>query len=140
MINQNRILTGSSGNVWIDGKLMAQIKKIELKVTGKFEDAEFAGDYATYSVYTGWSGEGSISMQKIDSTVVKLLAEAFKNGIIPDIKIITKLTDKATGKSERTAVSNVVFTEFMLANWEAKGLIEEEMPLKFSEYEVLETI
>ncbi len=139
-VNANRILHGSGGYVWMNGKMLAQIKSIELKVTGSFEEVHFCGDLATHNRFTGWSGEGTITLQKIDSTVLALLADAYKNGTMPDVKIITKLTDKATGKSERVSVSEVVFTEFMLAKFEAKSLIEEEMPLKFAEYDVLEQI
>lgn len=140
MINQNKILNGTNGNVWLNGKLLAQIKSIEAKITGNFEEVNFVGDYATYNAYTGWSGEGTLVMQKIDSTVLKLMGDAFKTGVMPEVKIITQLKDKSTDKSERTAINNVVFTEMMLAKFEAKALVEEELPFKFSDYEVLETI
>ncbi|HEY5582925.1 MAG TPA: phage tail tube protein [Ruminiclostridium sp.] len=135
-----KTLTGNSGNVWVNGKLASTIKSIELKVTGNFEEQNFCGDLATHNVYTGWSGEGSMTWSKVDSTVITLLADAYKTGVMPDIKIITKLTDKSTGKAERAAVSEVVLTEFFLAKFEAKALIEEEIPLKFSEYDILETL
>lgn len=140
MINQNRILTGSSGDVWLNGKRLAQLKSIEAKITGSFEEVNVVGDYATHNAYTGWAGEGTLVMQKIDSTVADLLADSFKTGVMPNIKITTKLQDKSTGKSERAAISNVVFTEFMLAKFESKALIEEELPYKFSDYEILEKI
>ncbi|MGE4272060.1 MAG: phage tail tube protein [Desulfitobacterium sp.] len=139
-INPNRVLTGSSGNVWVNGKLLAQLKSIELKVTGSFEELSFCGDHATYNRYTGWTGEGTITIQKVDSTVLSLMADAFTSGIMPEIKIVTSLTDKATRKSERAAVSDVVITEFMLAKFESKTPAEEEIPLKFSKYQVLEKI
>lgn len=140
MDEKNRVLTGSTGNVWVNGQLLATLKGIELKVTGNFEEQNFCGDFATHSRYTGWNGEGSVKFGKVDSTVIKLVADGYKTGNMPEIKIITKLTDKATGKSERAAVSNIVLTEFFLAKFEAKALIDEEVPLKFSDYEVLETI
>ncbi len=139
-MDANKILTGNSGNVWLNGKLISTIKSIELKISGNFEEVNICGDNATYNKYTGWSGEGTMTWNKVDSSGIKLLADAYKTGVMPDIKIITKLTDKSTGKSERVAVSQVVLTEFSLAKFEAKALIEEEMPLKFSNYEVLETI
>lgn len=139
-VNVNRVLTGSGGNVWINGKLLAQVKAIELKVSGNFEELTFCGDNSTYNRYTGFTGEGTITMQKIDSTVLDLIGDAYLTGVMPDIKIITKLTDKATNKSERVAVSDVIITEFMLAKFEAKALLEEELPLKFSQYEILEKI
>lgn len=140
MINQNRILSGSNGNVWLNGKLLAQVKSIEAKITGNYEEVNVVGDYATHHVFTGWNGEGTLSMKKIDSTVLSLMKSAFKNGEMPEIKIITQLEDKTTGKSERAAISNVVITEFMLAKFEGKAIVEEEVPFKFSDYEVLETI
>jgi len=139
-VNANRVLTGSSGNVWVNGKLLAQVKGIELKVTGNFEEVNVCGDNATYNKFTGWTGEGTMTLQKVDSTAVDLVAEAYLSGVMPDIKIVTSLTDKATKQSERVAVSDVVLTEFMLAKFEAKALIEEELPLKFSNYQVLEKI
>lgn len=140
MINKNRVLTGSSGNVWLNGKLMAQVKSIEAKITGNFEEVNLVGDYATHNAYTGWAGEGTLVMQKIDSTVLNLMADAYKTGTMPEIKIITQLEDKSTSKSERVAISNIVITEFMIAKFEGKALIEEELPFKFSDYDILETI
>ena len=79
-------------------------------------------------------------MYKIDSTVLKLIADAYLTGDMPDIKIVTKLTDKSTGKSERVAISGITITEFTLVQFEAKANVEEELPLKFSKYEILDTI
>jgi len=140
MVNVNRILKGNNGNVWFNGKLLATVKKIEAKVKGEFEDDNFCGDNATYSIYNGWSGEGTITLQKIDSTIWKLVAEAYKSGNMPSIKIITALTDSSTGQSERASIENVVITEFALASFEAKKMLEEEYPFKFSDYEVLDSI
>lgn len=139
-MNKNRILTGTTGNVWLDGKLLAQIKSIEAKISGNYEEANFIGDFSTHHVYTGWSGEGTLVLHKIDSTVLKLLSDKFKTGVEPELKIVTQLEDKNTKKSERVALSEVVFTEMMIAKFESKALIEEELPFKFSDYEVIETI
>ncbi|MFV0517815.1 MAG: phage tail tube protein [Aminipila sp.] len=140
MINQNRILSGANGNIWLNGKLLAQVKSIEAKITGNFEEVNFVGEYATYHAYTGWSGEGTLVLQKIDSTILNLVKDAYKTGEMPEIKIVSQLKDNATGKSERASISNVVITEFMLAKLENKALVEEELPFKFSDYEVIETI
>ena len=137
---QNRYLTGSTGNVWLNGQLLAQVKSIEAKITGNFEEVNFVGDYATHNAYTGWSGEGTLTLQKIDSAVLKLVSDSFKTGVFPEIKIITQLKDQNTGKSERVSISDVVITETMLAKFENKAIIEEEIPFKYSSYEIIETI
>jgi hypothetical protein len=59
---------------------------------------------------------------------------------MPDIKLISSLTDAATGNSEKVSIEDVVMTEFMLAGYEAKKQIEEEYPFKFGNYDPLETI
>lgn len=139
-VNVNRILKGSSGNTWVDGELLSTVKSVEAKIKGEFSDHNFCGDPATYSSYDGWSGEGSIALSKIDSKLWKKCTDAYKSGVMPDIKIITCLKDKSTGKSERVAITGVVFTEFTLAGYKAKEAIEEEYPFKFNGYEVLEYI
>lgn len=140
MINQNKILNGSKGTAWLNGTLLATLSSIQLKVTGNFDDVNFCGDLSTYSVFTGWKGEGTIKINKIDSTVLKLVADGYKTGNVPELKIITKLTDSVSGQSERVAVTGVVISEFMIANFENKKVVEEEIPVKFTGYEVIETI
>lgn len=140
MVNVNRILKGSNGNVWVDADLLSSLKSIEAKIKGEFSDHNFCGDSATYSSFDGWSGEGTITMSKIDSVLWNKVAQAYKDGVMPDIKIVTSLTDKATGKSERVALKGVVFTEFTLVGFKAKESIEEEFPFKFNDYEVLDKI
>lgn len=135
-----RPLTGTNGSVYINNELIGDLKSIELKVTGNFEDVNVCGDPSTHSIYTGYTGEGSIVFYKTSSRGITLLAEAYKTGIMPEVKIITKLEDKNTGKSERASVEEVVFTEFALAKFESKALVEEELPIKFAKYDVLETI
>lgn len=136
----NKYLTGTNGSVWVNNELLGDLKSIELKITGSFDEVNVCGDPATHQIFTGWSGEGSIVLLKSSSRGIKLLANAYKTGIMPDVKIISKLTDPSTGKSERSSVEEVVFTEFTLAKFESKGPIEEELPLKFSKFDSLETI
>jgi hypothetical protein len=138
--NSNRVMVGTNGYLWLNGILLSQIKKVEAKVTGSFEEIGVCGNYGTPFVYTGWSGEGTITLQKIDSTAMKIMGDSYQKGIMPELKIISKLTNRATGKSERAAMLDVVFTEFYLANFESKGLIEEAMPFKFGDYQILELI
>ncbi|WP_238899369.1 phage tail tube protein [Clostridium sp. YIM B02500] len=143
MANQaiaNKILTGSSGNLWFNGQLLATLSKIEAKVKGDFEDVSFCGDNATYSRYNGWSGEGTLTVKKVDSTIWKICADAYKSGVMPDIKLISSLTDAATGKSEKTSIEGITITEFMLAGFESKKMIEEEFPFKFGDFDPIETI
>ncbi len=139
-VNVNRLLKGSSGNVWLDTELMSNLTQISAKVKGEFSDHNFCGDPATYSSFDGWSGEGTLTFKKMDSKLWGEVAEAYLTGVMPDIKITTCLTDMSTGKSERVSIEGIVFTEFTLAGFKAKEAIEEEFPFKFSKYRILEKI
>lgn len=139
-VEVNRILKGSSGTVYVNGKQIATLTEATAKIKGDFSSHNFCGDPATYSSFDGWSGEGSLKWKKIDSTLWSELCDAYKTGVMPDVKIISVLTDKSTGKSERAAVSQITFTEFDLFNMKAKEAIECEFPYTFSQYEKLEAI
>lgn len=138
--NPVHILHGNGGTAYFSGKRLVTLQKCELKVTGDFEEVNVCDDPATYSIYNGYSGEGSLTYFKVDSEILKMMAKAFKSGIMPELSLVTRLHQPSTGQSERISVSGITVTEFMLANFEKKSKIEEEMPFKFSNFEVLEAI
>ena len=138
--NPNRVLHSNQGNMWFNGKRLSTLQSVEAKVTGDFEEVNNCGDPATYRIYNGYSGEGTFKLLKIDSEVLKLMADAFQTGEMPTMTIITALKQKGTNKVERVAYSDVTIDEMYLAKFEKKSKIEEEVPFKFGHFEVLETI
>lgn len=138
--NPNRVLHSNQGNMWFNGKRLSTLQSVEAKVTGDFEEVNNCGDPATYRIYNGYSGEGTFTMLKIDSEVLKLMADAFQTGEMPTMTIITALEQKGTNKVERVAYRDVTIDEMYLAKFEKKSKIEEEVPFKFGHFEVLETI
>ena len=129
---------GNNGTVWFNGKILATLTKFEAKITMDYEEMNFCGEYNTHHEYTGWKGEGTMSIAKVDSDVLKLLKKAIKKGEMPEIPIISKVSDSDTGKTERISYSGVRITELMLAAFEAKKPVEEEIPFTFDNYKVLE--
>ena len=138
--NPNRVLHSNQGNMWFNGKRLSTLQSVEAKVVGDFEEVNNCGDPATYRIYNGYSGEGTFKRLKIDSEVLKLMADAFQTGEMPTMTIITALEQKGTNKVERVAYSDVTIDEIYLAKLEKKSKIEEEVPFKFGHFEVLETI
>ena len=51
---------------------------------------------------------------------------------MPDIVLITALTNPVSKQTERWSISGVVFTEVALANIEAKKSVDRELPLRRS--------
>ncbi|MEI3304907.1 MAG: phage tail tube protein [Dysosmobacter sp.] len=140
MGKQTKVLHGSCSEVYINGVRDVLATKIEVKVTGDFEDGAFCGDYGTFPIYNGYSIEGTITDKKLDSTLEVAIAEGYRTGVMPDIVLITALTNPATRQVERWSVSGVVFTEVALANIEAKKAVERELPFKAETYKSLEAI
>lgn len=140
IVDTNQILTGNSGEVWFDNQYLSTIKSIKATNKGDFTSENFVGDPRTYSIYNGFSGEGTISFDKVDSYVWNLAATAYKTGVMPDLKIITSLTNSVTKKSEKVSIEGVIISQFDLVNIESKKINEESYSFTYSDYEVLETI
>lgn len=138
-VNTNRTLSGNDGQIWVNGDLWAELKSIEIKITGNFEDINFVGDTKTHKRFTGCTSEGTITLFKAYSRGVKIISDAFKTGKFPDITITTKLTDQQTQQSERWELREVMFTE-LGTKIEAKNLVNQDMPFNFGDWDVLETI
>ena len=135
----NKILGGNNGQAWLEGKAIFSLEKIEVKITGEFTDVNQCGDTGTGYAYNGWKGEGTVTVNKTESMGITQVAAGFKNGIIPIVKIISKLENKSTGRSERAAVFGF-FKEFNLMSFAAKENSKEELPFTVTDYEILETL
>ena len=96
----NKLLRGQHGHIWFNGKELATVQKCEAKMEGDFEDINVCGDPATYSVYNGWSGSGTLEYLKFDTEITKLVTEAFLSGEMPECQIITLLENENTGKED----------------------------------------
>ena len=140
MGKQTKVLHGSCSEVYINGVRDVLATKIEVKVTGDFEDGAFCGDYGTFPIYNGYAIEGTLTDKKTDSTLEVAIAEGYRTGVMPDIVLIPALTNPATRQVERWSVSGVVFTEVALANIEAKKAVERALPFKAETYKNLEAI
>ena len=121
MVKYQEVLHGSTSELYINGEREELVTKIEIKMTGDFEDSSFCGEYGTFPIYNGYAIEGTISGKKRNSTLENAIVEGYRTGEMPDITVISAL-----GRS----VSGVVFTEAALANIEAKKAVERELPFK----------
>ena len=138
--NPSNILHGNNVEVWFGGEQVFTAESLEAKLTIDNESVEVLGDPATYSRYNGYSGSGTLTRYKLDSSFVIMMEEYVKTGINPDLTIITSVKQPTNGKAERVALKDVTFTEVTLMKMEKKKLIEEEIPFDFGTFELLETI
>lgn len=54
MFDDNKFLKGTSGELFVNNKRLAEINKVNVKMTGQFEDFAPCGDYCTHHVYVGY--------------------------------------------------------------------------------------
>lgn len=139
-VNSNKQINGTFGSVWVNNEKWLDIDAFEAKVTIEYDDVNMAEDLATHKKMTGWSGEGTTTVKKVYSRGANLLAEAVKRGILPDINIVGKLADPGAYGSERVAINEVTFNEFMLMKFEQKTLGTEELPFNFADYDLIDSI
>ena len=107
----NRTLTGTWGEIWVDGVLIAELSKIEVKVSANREDVQL--DIDVDSKMTGIKGEFTLTIKKAYTRYSQ---------------IITKLADPDTtnGQQERYSIDNCWYNDLPLVTYEKGGLIEEE--------------
>ncbi|MBP2027400.1 hypothetical protein J2Z35_001194 [Acetoanaerobium pronyense] len=139
-MNANEVINGKWGRIWVNGELWAECKSFEGKVVGEWEDISFCEEMGNKRKLIGFSGEGTMVLHKMYTRGGNLLAEGFKTGIMPDIKIVSKLADPAAKGHERVEILQVTFDEFTLMKFEDKSVTEEELPFKFGDYNYLDKI
>lgn len=135
----NQILRGQFGKVWIDGELYANVKSFEAKISFKYEAVDINGEMGVHQRLVGFEGAGTLVLHKIDSRVAQKIAGKIKNGSVPDIKIVSKLTDPDVNGAERIELTGVTLDE-LAHGFENKKVQEESYPFKFADYNYLDLI
>ena len=126
--------------VWINDELVDEIKAFQAKYEFDKEEVNIAGDMFTHYKVIGYNGSGSMTLNKTNSRMIKMLIEYVKEGLEPEITIVGKLADPGNEGSERISLSEVSFDDLTLFDFEVKTLGEVECPFTFTECAVLDSI
>ena len=126
--------------VWINDELIDEIKAFQAKIEFDKEDVNIAGDMWLNHKITGYSGTGSMTLNKTNSRMVKLLGDYLKDGKEPNITIVGKLADPGNGGSERISLTGVSFDDLTLFDFEVKSLGETECPFTFQDMKTIDLI
>lgn len=130
-VRANRTLSGSWAEVWVNGDLIYECKKIEAKISAEREDVQFGIDVD--SKMTKLKAEGKMTITKV-YTRFEEVRKAWNRGEDLRFEIMAKLADPdAVGKqAERYSIGNVWFNELPLINWEKGSIVEEEIAFGFT--------
>lgn len=134
-----RVMSGTFGELWWDGELIAECYKFTAKYTQSKETVNLARQMMEDSKVMGSKGTGSMGFYKVYSRF-----QAFADGVLAgkDLRgtLVSKLDDPDAYGSERVAIYNVSLDEVPLVNWERKTIQKDEVPFTFTSHKFLETV
>lgn len=133
-------MNGSWGEVWVNSNYMAEATSVEAKVTLVLTDVTMCRTLRKGYKVTGIEGKGNLKLNHVSSYFISTMSNLIKAGKTPVASIISKVDDPEAFGAERVLLSDCVFTELPLANWEAGKLMEDSIPFSFSDWEVLESV
>lgn len=134
-----RVISGTFGEVWVDGEKIAECTACQLKVSKNKETINLCGQFMTDTKAISGSGTGSLTLYKVDSGFARKTGD-LQNGEDRRFTIISKLRDPDSYGAERVAVYNVSLDDLTLADWQAATVGTVTVPFTFSRYEFLDEI
>ena len=140
MDSAKRVISGTWGEVWLDGDKVTECYGLQAKVSFNKEDIALCGQMASDKKVTSIECTGSLRMHKVTSRMALAIGENIRNGKDVRFTIVSKLKDPDAYGAERVVLSNVSFDDLTLADWEAKSVGKVECPFTFTDYEFLDEI
>ncbi len=124
-IRGNKTLSGTWGEVWVNGERIFELSKIEQKITANREDVQLGLDVD--SKMTGLKGEFTLTVKKVYTRFWSIV-EDMKKGMDTRSQIIAKLADPdaVNGQQERYSTDNCWFNDLPIFSAEMGALIEQE--------------
>jgi len=140
-INGQKIISGSKANMWLNGKLMAEVKSVESKASINRETVQMAGSYDEDSKITSIGCEGSFVVNKVYTTE-KDFVESFQKGIDTRFQLYVTLNDPDSFGRESTQLDNCWLNEVTIAQFEVGSILQREFPFghTFSDIKYAESI
>ena len=140
MDSAKRVISGTWGEVWLDGDKVSECYGLQAKVSFNKDDIALCGQMASDKKVTSIECTGSLRMHKVTSRMALAIGENIRNGKDVRFTIVSKLKDPDAYGAERVVLSNVSFDDLTLADWEAKSVGKVECPFTFTDYEFLDEI
>lgn len=138
-MNAQQVMSGTEGEVWIDGDYMAQataFKAVANLIKQEVNQVKKRGkQYKT----TGWEGKGTIKMNHVSSYMIDKMAQNIKDGHQTVCTIVAKMSDPDAIGAERVVIRDATFDSLTLMDWEAKKLTDESYDFTFTDFDFLET-
>lgn len=139
VLDVSRVRSGTWGEIWLDGELVAECYGFQAKLNKTKEDVARCRTLMAGKKMTGLSGTGTVRIYNATSRLIQAEGAALKAGKDLRHTIITNLDDPDNPSNQRIAVKGVSFDDLTLADWEAAKLGTIEAPFTFEDYDLLDT-
>ena len=140
MDSAKRVVSGTWGEVWLDGDKVSECYGLQAKASFNKEDIALCGQMASDKKVTSIDCTGSLRLHKVTSRMAQAIGENIRNGRDVRFTIVSKLKDPDAYGAERVVLRNVSFDDLTLADWEAKSVGKVEAPFTFTDFEFLDVI
>ena len=134
-----RVISGTYGEVWVDGEKIAECTACQAKVEKNKETINLCGQFMEDTKALSGKGTGSLTLYHVDSGFLQKEGD-LQSGVDRRFTVISKLRDPDSYGAERVALYNVSFDDMTLADWKAATVGSVTAPFTFSRYELLDLI
>lgn len=131
-----RVMSGTQGEIWIDGKYMAEVTAFQAEIKLVKEEVNQVKTMSKQYKVTGWEGTGNVKMNHVSSYFINLMAENIRNARQTVVTIRAKLDDPDAVGREEIIIRDATFDKLTLMDWEAKKLTEDDYDFTFTDFEV----
>ena len=131
-----QVMSGTQGEVWIDGKYMAEVTGFKAEIKLIKEEVNQVKTYFKQYKVTGCEGTGNVKMNHVSSYFINLMADNIRNARQTVVTIRVKLDDPDAVGREEVIIRDATFDKLTLMDWEAKKLTEDDYDFTFTDFEV----
>lgn len=134
-----RVVSGTFGEVWLNGEKIAECKGLQAKVSKNKEKIYLCGQLFADHKVMALEGTGSLTLYKVDSGLIQK-QQNIQDGVDDRFTIVTALKDPDSYGAERIAIYNVSFDDLTLADWQRAAVGEITAPFTFTRFELLDQL
>lgn len=138
--DERRAINGTYGEVYLEGELVREATALKADVALEFLDVPMCGDLSKHQKVSGLTGNGSITMTKVNSRMAMKLSDAIKSGKTPVFTIVSKLADPDAYGAERVVLKNCQFSTLTLADWSAGQIGSVTQNFTFTDWDYIDMI
>ena len=132
-----RIMSGTWGELWLDGELVAECYKFQAKDAYTRESVTQCGTLRQGKKLTQIEGTGTVGLRKVRSLMAQKIGTITAAGNDPRFTLISKVDDPDAYGAERIAFYGVAFDDMTWADWEAGVMGNVECPFTYEGCEPL---